>query len=107
MSDIGLSDFIEALRNELERSIAASEKRRLRFATSKIDLELETVVETTKDGNGNVSIKFWVINGQVGGNVNRQSQTTQKISVSLMPSYDGKPPGQFLVAADAPVNKTL
>ena len=90
MSDfpaVGLSDWIAALRKELQKAQAQSAGEPLRFVTGPIEIDLEVV--STWDGEGKTDVKFWVVNA--GGTVKHGSQSKQRLKLVLTPQSDGGP----------------
>jgi hypothetical protein len=95
---VPLSKAIEALRAELTRSFVAAQGKGLRFEPSPVELTLQVAV--TEGGKANAGIKWWLISA--GGEVSRQSVTTQTVKLTLQPRLfdaDGNPV-EFLIDAD-------
>ncbi|BBH40439.1 hypothetical protein myaer102_29970 [Microcystis viridis NIES-102] len=86
--NVGLRETLEALRVELSKSILASEGEQIRFEVGEIELEVQFVVEQSKEGKG--GLKFWVV--EMGGGVTNKDTITHKIKIPLKPIWkDGKP----------------
>jgi len=51
INKVGLRETLEALRVELSKSILASEGEQIRFQVGEIELEVQFVVEKSKDRN--------------------------------------------------------
>jgi len=76
------------LRVELSKSILASEGEQIRFEVGDIELEVQFVVEQSKEGKG--GLKFWVV--EMGGGVTNKDTITHRIKITLKPiGKDGKP----------------
>ena len=67
-----------------------SEGQDLRFATDKIDLEVEVGVETEVGGKGEVKFRFLVFDATLGADGKATVTNTQTIKMSLAPVYKGK-----------------
>ena len=94
INKVGLRETLEALRVELSKSILASEGEQLRFEVGDIELEVQLVVEQSKEGKG--GLKFWVV--EMGGGVTNKDTITHRIKIPLKPiGKDGKP---VLTASD-------
>ncbi|MDB9434377.1 trypco2 family protein [Microcystis aeruginosa] len=88
INKVGLRETLEALRVELSKSILASEGEQIRFEVGNIELEVQFVVEQSKEGKG--GLKFWVV--EMGGGVTNKDTITHKIKIPLKPIWkDGKP----------------
>ncbi len=73
INKVGLRETLEALRVELSKSILAAEGEQIRFEVGEIELEVQFVVEQSKEGKG--GLKFWVV--EMGGG------TTNKDTITL------------------------
>ena len=88
INKVGLRETLEALRVELSQSILASEGEQIRFEVGDIELEVQFVVEQSKEGKG--GLKFWVV--EMGGGVTNKDTITHRIKIPLKPiGKDGKP----------------
>ncbi|MDB9429096.1 hypothetical protein PN482_09335 [Microcystis aeruginosa CS-555/01A07] len=88
INKVGLRETLEALRVELSKSILASEGEQIRFEVGDIELEVQFVVEQSKEGKG--GLKFWVV--EMGGGVTNKDTITHRIKIPLKPIWkDGKP----------------
>lgn len=88
INKVGLRETLEALRVELSTSILASEGEQIRFEVGEIELEVQFVVEQSKEGKG--GLKFWVV--EMGGGVTNKDTITHRIKIPLKPIWkDGKP----------------
>ena len=90
MAKIELATYVEALRGELQRCIEMSAGKDLRFATDKIDLEIEVGVETEVGGTGEVKFRFLVCDATLGVDGKGTISNTQTIKLSLTPVYKGQ-----------------
>ena len=61
---VPLSDMIETLRTELQRSMVRGAGQKLAFSIEKVDLELKVAV--SQQGKGGASIAFWVVKAEAG-----------------------------------------
>jgi hypothetical protein len=89
MAKIELAIYIDALRDEIGRSIEMSAGKELRFSTDKIDLEVEVGVETEVGGKGEAKFRFLVFDATLGGDGKGTAKNTQTIKLSLTPVYKG------------------
>jgi hypothetical protein len=88
INKVGLRETLEALRVELSKSILAAEGEQIRFEVGEIELEVQFVVEQSKEGKG--GLKFWVV--EMGGGVTNKDTITHRIKIPLKPiGEDGKP----------------
>lgn len=82
---IGLSDFIDRIRFELE----SSESRRIEakkgplFEVESIELELSFTVSKSKEVNG--GFKVWIVSAEVGGGVDSATVHKAKIVLQIAP----------------------
>jgi len=84
---LGLKETLEALRIEISESILDSDGKEIRFEMGEIELEIQVVVEKSKEGKGGV--KFWVV--EMGGVARNIDAITHKIKITLKPKWqDGK-----------------
>jgi hypothetical protein len=83
---LGLKETLEALRIEISESI--SEGNEIRFEMGEIELEMQVVIEKSKEGKGGV--KFWVV--EMGGGMAAKDSITHKIKIPFKPIWkNGKP----------------
>ncbi|NOS88263.1 MAG: hypothetical protein HOP34_06935 [Methylococcaceae bacterium] len=80
-----LAEVIKALRQELIAAQQEGDNKDVRFKVNNVEVELETVV--TKEGDGKLAIKFWVVEANAGGKYEHAAK--QKIKLSLTPNYKG------------------
>jgi hypothetical protein len=78
-SRLELATMIEALRDSLETAQAEGRDRATRFHVDGI--EVEAIVEVTKEREGSAGVKFWIV--EAGGSLSRSSIATQRIKLSL------------------------
>ena len=78
-SRLELATMIEALRDTLETAQAEGKGRRTRFRVDSV--EVEAIVEVTKEHEGSGGVKFWVV--EAGGKFSGSSIATQRIMLSL------------------------
>ena len=85
---LSLKETLEALRVELSESILVSEGKEIRFEMGEIELEMQIVIEKSKDVKG--VVKFWVV--EMGGGMATKDSITHKIKIPFKPIWkDGKP----------------
>lgn len=97
---VPLSAAIGALRDELTRAWWDGRDRTLRFKPSPVELTLQ--VGVTWSGKGSAGVKWWLI--ELGGEVSRESVTTQTVRVMLEPTMldaQGQPMEFLIDAADS------
>jgi Trypsin-co-occurring domain 2 len=97
---LGLSDALEALRDELETAWASGDGKAVRFGVREVTLTLEAVARREVEGSG--KIRFWVV--EAGGGGKAGAETTQKLVLTLTPGrYDQQGRrGPLEVAGDQP-----
>ena len=93
---IGLKETLEALRTELALSTLFSEGKEIRFDVGEIELELQFVIEKTKEGKG--GIKFWVV--EMGGGMSEKNATVQTLKIPLKPKWSKNPQAPFEVGGE-------
>lgn len=76
-----LKDVIEKLRSELAEAINQAQGKDLQFKVKEIELELKTVIEDGKQGNG--GFNFSVL--KFGGGFTEKNAETQTIKLKLEP----------------------
>jgi hypothetical protein len=84
INKVGLRETLEALRVELSESILVSEDKQIRFEVGEIELEVQFVVEQSKEGKG--GLKFWVV--EMGGGVTNKDTITHRIKVTVQGGYE-------------------
>lgn len=95
---VPLSDMIETLRGELQRSMDLGHGKPVAFEIDKVELELKVAV--SKKGKGEAGVAFWVV--KAGASLEGQQDTVHTFKLSLKPvsgiqGVSGKP---FQVNAD-------
>jgi hypothetical protein len=88
MPPILLSDWIEAIRQDLQIGVVRARERPqeanpLAFELDEVTIEVEVVTETSAEASGKV--KFWVL--ETGGKVGRQHAETQKLTIKLRAAH--------------------
>ncbi len=78
---VGLADAVWALRSELTAAMAEGAGQRLRFELGEV--EMEFLLEVTKEGSGEAGVKFWVIS--LGGRAGVSSGSTHRVKLVLTP----------------------
>ncbi|MDR1264889.1 MAG: hypothetical protein LBK42_04810 [Propionibacteriaceae bacterium] len=85
-STIPVSEAIEALRGELEKSVKAGQDHDLRFLVDEVKLELQVTATTT--GTGKAGIKWLLF--EAGGEASHQSARAQTITLTLKAVAQGQ-----------------
>jgi hypothetical protein len=90
MGTIGLAEFIQDLRPELERAQAAANGQSLRLAVDEIELAVDVVYTATRSAETSAKIgaKFWVVasaEAGVKGALGSTQSSTQRITLKLKP----------------------
>jgi hypothetical protein len=78
---VGLADAVRALRSELTVAMAEGEGQRLRFELGEV--EMEFLLEVTKEAGGEAGVKFYVIS--LGGKAGVTSGSTHRLKLVLTP----------------------
>ena len=92
MANVELADYIDSLRQELELAINRGQSKDLRFLLEKIDLEVEIVVDTSGTAKAGGKFSFLVVDASASGDAKFGQKTTQKIKLTLSPTYNGNKP---------------
>jgi hypothetical protein len=79
---VGLADAVRALRSELTAAMADAEGRRLQFELDAV--EMEFLLEVSKEGETEAGIRFWVISVGTKGGVS--SGSTHRVKLALSPT---------------------
>jgi hypothetical protein len=78
---IGVEEAIRTLRAELTAAMLEGEGQQLQFRPGPI--ELEFLVQVSREKGGDAGVKFWVIS--IGGSAKATSSTTHRIKLTLNP----------------------
>jgi len=87
---VGLADAVRALRSEIATAMADGDGQRLRFELDAV--EMEFLLEVSKDAEAEGGVKFWVVS--LGAKAGASSGSTHRVKLSLTPSdlvSGGKP----------------
>lgn len=85
---IELSEWIQALRTELEQAQKEGAGSQLIFTVGPLELEFEMAVGRELGGQGGV--RFWVV--ELGASAKRTGETIQRVKMTLVPkTADGEP----------------
>lgn len=76
-----LTDVIDQLRSELSEAVTKAQGEDLQFKVNEIELELKTVIEEGRSGDG--GFNFSVL--KFGGGFNDKNVSTQTIKLKLEP----------------------
>lgn len=88
MEQVGLTEAIAALREEVSSAIEAGVSESLRFEVGEVTIEFEVAVERQRGGEGGLNI--WVLT--LGGQASRSQTHTHRLTVPLKPvAADGQP----------------
>ena len=85
MAEMSLSDVLVQLRKELEDAQEKAKDENLKLTVKDIEVELQ--VATTKEANGKVGFKVWLLEGETGGGYTREQ--THKLKLHLDPHLPG------------------
>ena len=94
--DIGLSEMVLALRQELLQAQQQGENMDLKFKVEDIDLEVEVL--TTMEGTGKGGVKFWVCNAEAQAKFAKAK--THKLRLKLKPLSGTNPSGTLEISDD-------
>jgi Trypsin-co-occurring domain 2 len=78
---VGLADAIRELRRELIEAMNEGQGKPIRFELGPV--EMEFLLEVSKDAGGEAGVKFWVIS--LGGKGSVSSGSTHRVKLSLTP----------------------
>ena len=78
---IGLSEAIRTLRAQLAEAMAAGDGEELRFRAGPV--ELEFLLEVSKEGGAGGGVRFWVVSLEGKGGVTRAE--THRVRLTLTP----------------------
>jgi Trypsin-co-occurring domain 2 len=78
---VGLADAVRELRAELLAAMSEAEGQRLGFELDAV--EMEFLVEVSREGSGDAGIKFWVVS--VGAHGGVSSGATHRVTLTLSP----------------------
>lgn len=85
---VGLADAITALRRELTKAMETGKGDGLRFGLGPV--ELEFLLEVTREGGGEAGVRFGLVTVGVRGDVNKAS--THRVKLLLQPQdRQGRP----------------
>jgi hypothetical protein len=95
---IELTEFLSALRIDLQCSSAESASENLRFAIDDIEVELNIKASRSGENAGRGKLTFWVF--EVGGEKKSgtSAERTQRVKLKLKPVWKGDPKYALLVA---------
>ncbi|MEO3779412.1 trypco2 family protein [Micromonospora sp. B11E3] len=79
---VSLSTAIELLRSELQEALADGVDSQIRFTVDSIELELELVVDASRDASGKLSL--WRVLS-VGGERKNNNSATHRMTLTLKP----------------------
>ncbi|MEV0624001.1 trypco2 family protein [Nonomuraea sp. NPDC050404] len=82
MAEIGLSEAVGAIRDELDEIRREGRSEDIRFGVDAV--EIEFAVAVTRKGGLDGKVKVWVI--EAGANASLEKTTTHRVSVTLAPS---------------------
>jgi hypothetical protein len=79
VSEIGLSETIDALRAELAAAVERARDTDIQFPVAGVQLEFHVGVKMV--GEGTAGVKFWVL--ELGGGGSYARESIQKVTVTL------------------------
>ena len=77
MTEMSLSDVLVQLRRELKEAQEKAMNEELQLTVRDIEIELQ--VATTKEANGKVGFKVWLVEGKAGGGLSHQQTHTLRL----------------------------
>lgn len=84
MAELGLSEAIEEVREELRRAMISGAGEEIQFPVGQVTLEFQVGMRKTADGTG--KIKVWVV--EAGASAKVEHDDVQKVTVILQPPVD-------------------
>lgn len=78
---VGLADAIRALRQELAAAMEEGQEKSIRFELGPV--EMEFLLQVTKDAGGSAGVKFWIVS--LGGQASISSGSTHRVKLALTP----------------------
>lgn len=78
---VGLADAIKALRQELAMAMEEGQEKSVRFELGPV--EMEFLLQVTKDAGGSAGVKFWIVS--LGGQAGISSGSTHRVKLALTP----------------------
>jgi hypothetical protein len=87
VDEIGLSEAVRAVRNELEQVRRDGASEDIRFLVGPVEMEFEVAV--AREGGIDGKVKVWVV--EVGASATLEKTTTHRISMTLNPHTDREP----------------
>jgi hypothetical protein len=78
---VGLADAIKALRQELATATEEGQGKSVRFELGPV--EMEFLLQVTKDAGGSAGVQFWVVS--LGGQTGISSGSTHRVKLALTP----------------------
>jgi hypothetical protein len=87
MGEIGLSEAVSAVRDELDQIRREGAREGIRFGVDAVDIEFEVAV--SRKGGTEGKVKIWVV--EAGTSASIENTTTHRVSVTLTPhTVDGR-----------------
>lgn len=86
---VPLSNMIESLRVELQRSMARGAGQQVAFSIDKAELELKVAV--SQKAKGGLGIAFWVVKAEAGAEGQRDFSHTFKLTLKPVCGTTGAP----------------
>lgn len=96
MTSIELSAYIESLREEIQRAIELGRGKDVRFFNEKIEMEIEIALETALSAEGEVKLRFLVLDLTAGPEAKSASKKTQTLKLTLIPAYKSEKEGVWI-----------
>jgi hypothetical protein len=78
---VGLADAIKALRQEIAAAMEEGQDKSIRFELGPV--EMEFLLQVTKDAGGSAGVKFWIVS--FGGQAGISSGSTHRVKLALTP----------------------
>jgi len=99
LSEIGLVDVVQALRDELARAAAQATDSGVQFPVGQVTLEFQ--VGVTRSADAGAGVRFWVL--ELGASAGVARESVQKVTIVLDPPVDAA--GRPIKVGDSTVDK--
>jgi hypothetical protein len=106
--EIGLTEFITALRNDLQLSVAgaAAASASLRFVVENLELDVELSATKTVTAEGGAKVTFFVVDANAAAKRDAKTTQTHRVKLKLAPVWNGDDRYKVLVAAESVTKPT-
>lgn len=97
--DIRLSEFVQQLRAEIEKSVTASKDAKILFQPNKIEVEVQVEVAKSAGGTGEIEFKVLGVGASLGADGKLEKTVAHTIRLELEPL--GKNREKVLITSDS------